>query len=223
MSSRSETIMKIKPFAVISLKESTTSQKFLWYSKEVIFVSFIIVALIFFAGDGKCETPLTTPSENSETKKEKQETKENDSGKKDTPQNNANSNSTSSQLGFYFKTVWGSWIDLVIYIYGISLLTWCIVLIWCEKWWVTPKLAKGRDKIAALCEILPLLGLAGTVLSLMGTLNSIRNTISPNDIVLNFAPALSTTLSGMVCLVVNLIFLQWLGSIIQKREQVNKK
>ncbi|MDR3111361.1 MAG: MotA/TolQ/ExbB proton channel family protein [Planctomycetaceae bacterium] len=229
MTSRSEKTADIldspKNIAERIQNESIGNQRFARYGKGIIIASFIAIALVLSTGSSKHETLSTTSFEKSVnfgTAKEKPEKKDSDTAKNDTPQNNANSNSILDGLSFYFKTVSTSFIDYIIYGWGISLSVWCVWCIKDEKNLRTPQLAKRRDWIAVGCETLPLMGLGGTVLSLMNTLGSIGNTVDPNSIVVKFAPALSTTLSGMIWLVLNLFLLQCLGSIIHKREQVNQ-
>ncbi|MGE0434903.1 MAG: MotA/TolQ/ExbB proton channel family protein [Planctomycetota bacterium] len=56
-------------------------------------------------------------------------------------------------------------------------------------------------------ELLPLLGIIGTVLALLLTLTDLGNsaTFDVRRVATNFAPALSTTVSGLVFAIVNLI------------------
>jgi biopolymer transport protein ExbB/TolQ len=78
---------------------------------------------------------------------------------------------------------------------------------------------KERDRLAYYAEFLPLFGLAGTVIGLFYTLHIIGNatpqdttaainasggTIDPREVIKSFAPALSTTFSGMLWLIINL-------------------
>lgn len=57
-------------------------------------------------------------------------------------------------------------------------------------------------------DILPLLGLFGTVAALLVTFAKIGPAMAPSEIIANFAPGLTTTVSGLVWAVVNLVVLQ---------------
>ena len=76
--------------------------------------------------------------------------------------------------------------------------------------------ATWSERLRNICELFPLLGLVGTVLGLLSTLKSIQGeALDVHTVIGNFAPALSTTVTGILCLAVNIIFNIWLESTIQ--------
>ncbi len=64
------------------------------------------------------------------------------------------------------------------------------------------------EYIASLIEVLPMLGLFGTVWGLLNALVVIAETQAPTikDIATNIAPALSTTFFGLLFAIINLVF-----------------
>ncbi len=70
--------------------------------------------------------------------------------------------------------------------------------------------AVARRIGGVVTDILPLLGLFGTVAALLVTFANIGPTVAPSEIIANFAPGLTTTVSGLVWAVVNLVVLQTL-------------
>ena len=117
-------------------------------------------------------------------------------------------------MELYWKTVQGSWIDWLIYAVGLSLI---VVQIMFYKWHHDGKrfqfvqyLSKWQQIFLVIAELLPLLGLLGTVLGLMQTFGNFQTmkTGAKVDLTLmiqNFAPALSTTLSGLLFVIPNLV------------------
>lgn len=79
-------------------------------------------------------------------------------------------------------------------------------------------LERYRTVLLSLTELLPILGLLGTVLSLMATFQSFQTTAdeTPNlaETLKTFAPALSATCSGLLMIGPNLILnaLLWLAT-----------
>jgi len=82
----------------------------------------------------------------------------------------------------------------------------------------TDDLKERRKLLLYCCEFLPLLGLAGTVLGLLNTLSAVKPGVEVSEVIRSFSPALSTTLSAMICLMINLIANARLEYIIQGRE-----
>ena len=117
-------------------------------------------------------------------------------------------------MELYWKTVQGCWIDWLIYAIGVSLF---VVQILFYKWHHDGKrfqfvqyLSKWQQIFLVIAELLPLLGLLGTVLGLMQTFGNFQTmkTGAKVDLTLmiqNFAPALSTTLSGLLFVIPNLV------------------
>ena len=87
-------------------------------------------------------------------------------------------------------------------------------------------LDRYRTFLLLLTELLPLLGLLGTVLSLLYTFQTFQlaaaeETADLSQLVRTFAPALSTTISGLLMLIPNLALnaLLWLACPrVEKRE-----
>jgi biopolymer transport protein ExbB/TolQ len=79
-------------------------------------------------------------------------------------------------------------------------------------------LERFRVVLLSLTELLPILGLLGTVLSLMATFQSFQTSAdeTPNlaETLRNFAPALSATCSGLLMIGPNLVMnaLLWLAT-----------
>lgn len=79
-------------------------------------------------------------------------------------------------------------------------------------------LERYRTVLLSLTELLPILGLLGTVLSLMATFQGFQTTIdeTPNlaETLRTFAPALSATCSGLLMIGPNLVLnaLLWLAT-----------
>ena len=64
--------------------------------------------------------------------------------------------------------------------------------------------------LSSTTQLLPLLGLLGTVMAMLGTFSGIGTSgkqIDPTKVVSDFAPALTTTATGIMCLLFNLFFL----------------
>ena len=73
-----------------------------------------------------------------------------------------------------------------------------------------------RNLFASCCEFFPLLGLLGTVLGILNTFGNMPSNMDSSamqEILGNFAPALTTTVSGILCLIPNL-FLNVLYTIL---------
>lgn len=73
--------------------------------------------------------------------------------------------------------------------------------------------AKRRWSVAqrwmtVFTDLFPLFGLLGTTLAILHTFLSLNGPIDPSSVMSNFAPGLTTTVSGIFCAVVNTILLQ---------------
>lgn len=113
-----------------------------------------------------------------------------------------------------------SGLDLFIHVVGVASLV-LMFIVWsglfaAERGGVTAG-QLGRLKNRALVvrrisgvvtDILPLLGLFGTVAALLVTFANIGPAVAPSEIIANFAPGLTTTVSGLIWAVVNLVVLQ---------------
>lgn len=103
--------------------------------------------------------------------------------------------------------------DWGIIIYGILLFLGHIVLFFAhctsDKIWANQGIKVRQEILLMLSELLPLLGLLGTVLALLYTFQGIETVSDGNidigQIIRNFAPALTTTASGIICLIPNLL------------------
>jgi hypothetical protein len=113
----------------------------------------------------------------------------------------------------YARTAWGSPFDWVIFVLGAALVVLHLVGLYGRFYlrWVlfVQKLNRYRSLLLAGTELLPVLGLAGTVFSLMATFSQFKTAADrPPDlaVILNaFAPALSATLSGLLWIMPNLL------------------
>lgn len=110
----------------------------------------------------------------------------------------------------YIKSL--SWMDLYIIIpYGGILLLGHVLYLFARRkryFWAFQELDKGRAFLLTLSELLPLLGLLGTVFGLLHTFKAVAgiqvDDRQINSIIENFAPALTTTASGIIMLLPNL-------------------
>lgn len=62
--------------------------------------------------------------------------------------------------------------------------------------------------LSVITDILPLLGLLGTALAILNTFLGLGGAIDSAEIVANFAPALTTTISGIFFAIVNTVIIQ---------------
>lgn len=122
----------------------------------------------------------------------------------------------------YWNTVRTSGIDWFILVWG-SLLILAHLLGLVMRWQGTSilfmqGLERYRVVLLSLTELLPILGLLGTVLSLMATFQSFQTSPdeTPNlaETLRTFAPALSATCSGLLMIGPNLVLnaLLWLST-----------
>lgn len=122
----------------------------------------------------------------------------------------------------YWNTVRESGIDWFILMWG-SLLIFAHLFGLLARWQgrsmiFMQGLERYRTVLLSLTELLPILGLLGTVLSLMATFQGFQTTIeeTPNlaETLRTFAPALSATCSGLLMIGPNLVLnaLLWLAT-----------
>jgi|GEM_PF-6674470 len=72
--------------------------------------------------------------------------------------------------------------------------------------------------MTVITDIFPLLGLLGTALAILNTFLSLSGPIDPSSVVANFAPGLTTTISGIFCAIVNTLLLQiYFNPALEKR------
>lgn len=118
-----------------------------------------------------------------------------------------------STFDLYFRTARESPFDWVIYGLGFLLLLLHLLGLYGRFYlrWVlfVQKLNRYRALLLAGTELLPVLGLAGTVFSLMGTFSQFNaagdKPLDLGVILHTFAPALSATLSGLLWIMPNLL------------------
>lgn len=122
----------------------------------------------------------------------------------------------------YWNTVRESGIDWFILIWGSMLIAAHLVGLlarWRSSSTVAmQRLERYRTVLLSMTELLPILGLLGTVLSLMATFQGFQTSAdeSPNlvETMRTFAPALSATCSGLLMIGPNLVLnaLMWLAT-----------
>ncbi len=107
-----------------------------------------------------------------------------------------------------------TWFDWVIVCLGLSLLGSHVWLLW-KRWqgkvvWAVQRLDRNRRILLLLTELLPVLGLTGTVWALYNTLRSFGGVTGGNQLDLSafissFSPALTSTLCALFFLLLNLL------------------
>lgn len=123
----------------------------------------------------------------------------------------------------YWQTASTNPLDWVIIVFGVGLILahfFGLGARWYAKWvWFVQDLHAYRTFLLLLTELLPVLGLLGTVLSLMYTFKSFQVAAQGeapdlSHMVRTFAPAMSTTVSGLMMIVPNLLLngIMWLVS-----------
>lgn len=135
-------------------------------------------------------------------------------------------------MELYWKTVLGSPIDWFIYAVGsLLLITQIFFLVMHLKgkgFQFVQYLSKWQQFFLVIAELLPLLGLLGTVFSLMNTFGTFQamKTGAKIDFTLmiqNFAPALSATFSGLFWVIPNLVMNAILFSVTKEYENEGPK
>lgn len=129
-----------------------------------------------------------------------------------------------------FESYWHafSFWDGVICFFGGAILLAQIVFIVClflRKNFATQEGEYYRNLLSSLCELLPLMGLLGTVLGILNTFSAMQNlnpgTDAMQEIMRQFAPALTTTVTGIGCLIINL-FVNAVYALMLKSEVGDK-
>ena len=117
-------------------------------------------------------------------------------------------------LDAYWQTVWTSPFDWGILIFGVFLIGLHLVGLFGRSEgslvWFVQDLDRYRTFCLLLTELLPVLGLLGTVFNLMYTFKTFQVTTAGDapdlsQMVQAFAPAMSTTISGLLMIVPNLV------------------
>lgn len=122
----------------------------------------------------------------------------------------------------YWQTVQGTGFDYIILTLGLMLIIAHLIGIagrlWGRSFFFVQDLDRYRTFCLLVTELLPVLGLLGTVLGLMNTFHSfevVGSGTSPDlaQMVQSFAPAMSTTISGLLMVAPNLLLnaLMWLA------------
>lgn len=125
--------------------------------------------------------------------------------------------------------------DYFIGIIGVGLFIFQIVIFACaiQNWTWDAHRKKNMNFVISVCELFPLLGLLGTVLGLLNTFSEISSVSQSGagsasaieQLLGTFAPALTTTVSGIICLIINLfmyiVFLQYLLNYIYQEGRKN--
>lgn len=110
-------------------------------------------------------------------------------------------------MGF-IKTYMSTNLDWVIVSAGFAMIILHCISIYCVYAKKGPFTMKTWEKIRNgflyFCEFFPLAGLTGTIMSLIWTLNSMEPGQDIAVVISNFSPALTTTLWGLVFLMLNL-------------------
>ncbi len=109
----------------------------------------------------------------------------------------------------YVQRVQESAIDLVILGLGASLFTAQTLLSWRALQLQGNRFDERPDRwlshLAQAAEWFPLLGLLGTVAAILQTFNSITPTVTPQEIIRKYAPAITATGSGLFMALVNIL------------------
>ena len=133
----------------------------------------------------------------------------------------------------YWETVLQSPLDQIILVIG-------VLLLFAHGWGLywrfhgthrlyVQGLERYRTFLLLLTEILPVLGLLGTVLSLMNTFRTFQMASSGESADLSamiqaFSPAMSTTISGLLMIAPNLVFnsFLWLAAPTSKERDMSQ-
>lgn len=131
--------------------------------------------------------------------------------------------------GPYWQTARMNPLDWAILAFGVLLILahFCFLLArWYAKWeWSVQGLYRWRAFLLLLTELLPVLGLIGTVASLMFTFKTFQvaaqgDAPDLSQMVRAFAPAMSTTISGLAMIIPNLILnaILWLACPTEEKQ-----
>ena len=111
----------------------------------------------------------------------------------------------TSSFTVYLATVIMSPVDWFIWIGAFTLVVFHLWYILNFKAYNQYQLEIRRDRLLYWCEFFPLAGLAGTMFGLLGTFASMgEGSADIATVIQKFSPALSTTLSGLLALMINL-------------------
>ncbi|MBQ2621411.1 MAG: MotA/TolQ/ExbB proton channel family protein [Thermoguttaceae bacterium] len=133
--------------------------------------------------------------------------------------------------GYVYAVSQNPWFDLAILITGAILFivqAFFLVSYLSRKYWATQNATIISELFLALCEVFPLLGLLGTVLGLLDTFSALPNGNMAEmsnvikDLLPKFAPALTTTVSGMLAMIFNLMLCVFSWFCIQFISQEEK-
>lgn len=109
----------------------------------------------------------------------------------------------------YLARVKESPIDLLIIGLGLLLFTSQFTLSWLALQWRGAGFNERPDRwlthLAQAAEWFPLLGLLGTVAAILQTFNSISPSVTPQEIIRKYAPAITATGSGLFMALVNIL------------------
>lgn len=133
----------------------------------------------------------------------------------------------------YLTTVLGSPLDQFILLFGFVLILLhgygLLMRFQGTKRGFVQGIDRYRSFLLLLTEILPVFGLLGTVLGLMNTFQSfqmasVEGTADLSEMIQSFSPALSTTVSGLLMIMPNLLLnaLLWLASPVPKTQEASR-
>jgi len=117
-------------------------------------------------------------------------------------------------LDAYWQTVWTSPFDWGILFFGLFLIGLHLYFLYGRFRGRRVRFVQDLDRYRTFCllltELLPVLGLLGTVFNLMGTLKNFQVATAGDapdlsQMVQSFAPAMSSTISGLGMIVPNLV------------------
>lgn len=115
----------------------------------------------------------------------------------------------STAMKFYLKRLEWSPMDWLILALGTVLFLSQIALGWQALQWQSTKFDDRPDKwlnnLAQAAEWFPLLGLLGTVGGILQTFSQIKTSMTPPEIIQNYAPAITATGSGLFMALLNII------------------
>lgn len=111
--------------------------------------------------------------------------------------------------GDYLTRIQESAIDWVILGLGVGLFTAQTLLAWRAMHWRGNSFDERPDRwlshLAQAAEWFPLLGLLGTVAAILQTFSSITPTVTPQEIIRKYAPAITATGSGLFMALMNIL------------------
>lgn len=109
----------------------------------------------------------------------------------------------------YLSRIRTSPMDWLILALGAGLFTLQIILSWRALQWEGEGFNEAPDRwlssLAQAAEWFPLLGLLGTVAGILQTFSSITGTVTPQEIIRKYAPAITATGSGLFMALMNIL------------------